>query len=253
MFNHLVLQRLTNLSLASFVTTLPDFASSMVFYIVTPLHAIHLTSPTLRHIFSAMRKARKAATEAAIDFEPAIVFHLVPESLLSGNLDNPVMRHLGLEAIVDAVYDRIPIRTRRMMSRKLGPDGAREQALFLEPAFALARPLAKKPTYRLEAHPSSLDVMDRSSILHIGYCLSPCGRWLLAACIDQRGEMHELKTWLVKGDGAEGFAVNNVWAFAVNIAARANVEWRIVITKLGHMNETEIEGMSTFTQRNHMF
>lgn len=208
----------------------------MVFYIIAPMHIINLTSPTLRHIFSAIRKAKKSSPDASI------CFHLVPEPLVSGNLDNSAMRHVGLEMLAEAVYDRIPTLTQRMMSRKLGADVAREHALFQEPAFALARPLSRKPTYRLEAHPSTLDVMDRSSILHVGYRFSPCGKWLLVACIDQRGEMHELKAWLLPGDGVETFAVSNVWAFAVNIAAKANVEWRIVIAKLGHIEETEIDG-----------
>jgi mediator of RNA polymerase II transcription subunit 13, fungi type len=152
------------------------------------------------------------------------------------------MRYLGLESVADAVYDRVLVVTRRITSRTLSLDTRGMQALFQEPAYTLARPTQRKATFRLEAHPSSLDVVDRMTILHIGYRLSPCGKWLLAASVDQRGEMHETKIWVVPTDGKENFIVKSVWALAKNIAARANLEWRIAIAKLGPMDELEIDG-----------
>lgn len=218
----------------SFVQGYPDFASSVVIYIVVSAHMI--TPASLRQISAAIRRAKKVQPDASF------LFHLVPEPLTDGSLNNPTMRHLGFEIVADAVYDRILILTHRMTSRALIADGARMQALFQEPAFALARPVPKKPTFRLEAHPSTLDVVDRFSILHVGYRVSPDGKWLSAACVDQWGEMHDLKAWVMRDDAGEEFIVKSVWALAFNIAARANVEWRIAIAKYGGMNELELDG-----------
>lgn len=236
MFHHEPRISRSNDNLVSFIAGLPDIVSSMVFYIVIPLHAVNLTSQLLRQIFSAIRKAKKTYADASL------LFHLIPEPFLNGNMDNPTMRHRGFEVLADAVYDRIPVVATRTTARTLTPDAPRMQALFQGPAFTLARPLSRKATFRLEARPSSLDVMDRMSILHVGYHWSTCGKWLLAACIDQRGETHELKAWLIPSDGVEAFVVSNVWALALHVAAKANVEWRIVIAKLSFMDEAEVEG-----------
>ena len=94
--------------------------------------------------------------------------------------------------------------------------------------------------------------MDRHTFVHIGYQVSPCGKWILAACVDQRGEAHELGVWLTQtpGEGGESeaevskemFLVKKVWEFGVQFAKRANVEWRMVFSKLGAIVENEIEG-----------
>lgn len=230
-----------NLMLASFVSGLHDLMAMTIFYIVVPAHAVNLTSLLLRQVFSAIRKVKKTHADSPL------LFHLIPEPTITKALDDPSMRHQGMEILADAVYDRIPVVAKRMAVRTLTSDVPRTQALFQEPAYTLARPLAKKATFRLEARPSSLDVVDRSSILHIGYRLSSCGKWLLAACIDQRGEMHELKVWLVPGDGAETFIASSVWALALHVAAKANVEWRIVIAKLGPIEEAELDGKPFIT------
>ena len=70
--------------------------------------------------------------------------------------------------------------------------------------------------------------------------------------MDQRGEAHELGVWLTQtpGEGGESeveiskemFLVKKIWEFAVQFAKRANVEWRMVLSKLGAMGESEIEG-----------
>ena len=73
---------------------------------------------------------------------------------------------------------------------------------FQEPAFTLARPVHNKVSY-VRASRSSLDVMDRQ---HVGYHrISLCGKWILAACVDERGEAHDLGAWLTQtpGDGGE--------------------------------------------------
>lgn len=236
-------------TLVSFVQSLPPVGKPVVFYIVVPTYMISLASGPLRQIFSAMRRAKKAQPDASL------LFHLVPEPLTSGNVENPAMRHLGFEIMADTIYDRVLTVTQRMLSQAQIADGERTQALFQEPAFVLARPLLKKPTFRLEARVKSLDVMDRFSVFHVGYRVSPCRRWLFAACVDQRGEMHELKAWVLQDDNSEKFVVRSIWALAVNVAARANVEWRIAITKHGTMNALELEAWGdqlSFAERHWM-
>lgn len=130
-----------------------------------------------------------------------------------------------------------------------------------KPIFTLARPMYNKVTYTRAAH-ASLDVLDRWTLLHVAYKVSRCGKWVMAAAVDQRGETWDQAVWLVKNDQQEGdvegggmssgscasheetFAVRKVWEFVAGFARRANVEWRIVITKLGVIDEAERAGCS---------
>jgi len=86
--------------------------------------------------------------------------------------------------------------------------------------------------------------------MHVGYQLSVCGKWLVAACIDQRGEAHDVGTWLTHSSedsqeielSEEAYMVKKVWEFALSFANKANVEWRIAVAKYGTMGETELDG-----------
>lgn len=43
----------------------------------------------------------------------------------------------------------------------------------------------------------------------------------------------------------EMYIVNKVWDFAMQLAEKANVEWRIVIAKSGNMSVIELDGKSS--------
>ncbi|KAK7689059.1 hypothetical protein QCA50_007750 [Cerrena zonata] len=107
--------------------------------------------------------------------------------------------------------------------------------------LVLARPFQPNVHFIREAHPSSLDVLDRHTILHVGYRVTPCGKWLLATCTDEWGEAHDLKAWLIPDDADESFTVTSVWNFTYAFAAKANIEWRVVISKLGPLSEKELD------------
>ncbi|KAI0346942.1 hypothetical protein BDW22DRAFT_476714 [Trametopsis cervina] len=220
-------------TLVSFVASLPDLEIPLVFYIITPTRMMNLASSALRQILSAMKKVRKQFPDAPI------LMHLLPDSLIQGALHDSTLPHAGLENIAHTVYDRVVLPTDRSMARRLLASGEKTRTLFSEPAFALAAPIHRKVAFSLEAHPSTLDVADRHYMLHVGYRASECGKWLFATCIDQRGEAHDLKAWLMPDDGLEHFIINSVWEFAMNMATKANVEWRIVISKLGPIGTTE--------------
>jgi len=157
------------------------------------------------------------------------------------------------------------------------------KAFLQKPIFTIARPVYNKVTY-VRGIRAGLDVLDRWTLLHAGYRVSSCGKWVMVACVDQRGEAWDQGVWLVKstneqqdGDGegsvglttgvcaggvsgavhisaSQGFSkipgvgvnheevlvLKKVWEFIVGFARRADAEWRIVISKLGVMSETEL-------------
>jgi mediator of RNA polymerase II transcription subunit 13, fungi type len=204
-----------------------------------------LASPVLRQVFSAVKKALKTHSEAQI------LFQFVPEQLILSYMGNPSANFSDLEAFCASLYDRILLPVNRQMSRRLFEHSESVCRYFQEPAFTLARPMHTKVSF-IRAPRAPLDVMDRYTFVHIGYQVSPCGKWILAACVDQRGEAHDLGVWLTQtpGEGGESevevsketFLVKKVWEFAIQFAKRANAEWRLVLSKLGAMGEIEVEG-----------
>ncbi|KAI0699800.1 mediator complex subunit 13 C-terminal-domain-containing protein [Cytidiella melzeri] len=221
-------------TLVSFVASLPELDTPMVFYIVTPTRMMNLASSSLRQVLSAVKKVKKTYPEAPI------LIHLLPESLIQGALHNPTLQHAGFETVADAIYERALLPVDRAMSRALLPADDKTRALFSEPAFALAGSIHRKVTYSLEAHPSTLDVTDRNLMLHVAYCVSECGKWLFAACIDERGDAHDLRAWIVPDDDSDSFIANNVWEFSMSTATKAHVEWRVILAKLGAIGVAEL-------------
>lgn len=223
---------------ASFIASLEEPPSPTVFYIVLPARVINLSSPVLRRVLSAIKKASKLSQSVAR------VFQLVPEPFVLGGLNNPSMSHSGLELLAASVYDRLRVSTRRTMARSLIPgDDSKVHALFQEPAFILAHQAQKKVKFLREAHPGTLDVLDRHMLLHVAYLISSCGKWLFMATIDQVGSAHDLRALLIPSDCEESFVVSSVWEFALGMAMKAHVEWYIVIVKLGFMSSGEFDGM----------
>ena len=140
------------------------------------------------------------------------------------------------------------------MSRKLFAYGPPVTDYLEAPAYTLVTSATSKSrgtavlpriSFALESSASSLDVTHRHMLLHVGYQISTCGRWIIAACIDGEGEAHDLKAWLTPDDNVEEFMVAQVWTFAYAFARRANVEWRIVVSKLGLISYSEANGESS--------
>ncbi|KAF8075930.1 mediator complex subunit 13 C-terminal-domain-containing protein [Lyophyllum atratum] len=236
-------------NLASLVSSLPTSESSLIFFIITPTSTLTLASPILRQVFSAVKKAAKTYSEAQIHFQ------FVPEPLVQGNLGNPAADFSDLEVLCYSIYNRILVPVDRVMSRRFFEHGERVRKYFQEPALTLARPAYSKASFVRAPH-ASLGVMDRITFLHVGYQVSPCGKWILASCVDQRGEAHDLGVWLTQtpseGESEEvsqeAFLVKKIWDFAVEFGKKANVEWRMVFARLGTMRESELDAWASLIE-----
>ncbi|KAJ7672102.1 mediator complex subunit 13 C-terminal-domain-containing protein [Mycena rosella] len=241
-------------SLAAFVASLAPPRSNLVFYVVTPLSTMSLASPLLRQVFSSVKKALKTHEGSQI------LFQFVPEALVAAATgSNPAAQIADLEAVCYSTYDRILQPVERVMSRRFFEHGEPVRSYFQDPAYTLARPLHSTVKYVKRAK-APLDVVDAGTFLHVGYGFSECGKWILSACVDQRGEAHDLAVWLTQTQSPnadaedaevetysnEEYAVRKVWDFACQFARRANVAWRIVISKLGTMGIADLEAWMSF-------
>jgi mediator of RNA polymerase II transcription subunit 13 len=195
-----------------------------------------LASSNFRQMLSAAKRAVKGSPTTST------LFQFVPESMVF----DPANEDQGTISIfVTSVYDRLLKSVSRGMARPLFDHEEGVQALVQSPAFVLSRPQYPKPAFLRQAPARSLDVMDRHLLLHVGYGISTCGKWIMASCIDQRGGGHDLGLWLNQPDDGvvpEEFIVNKVWEFAMAFTKRADVEWRVALSKAGSIDEREMEG-----------
>lgn len=221
-------------------------------FLVLPFTVMSLSSPVFRQVISAIRRI-------APNFgSHRLFFQFIPEQHLFSSLEKSSGYESALDQLTFSIYDRVMIPVDRLRSRRVDAPTTESVSIrryFLAPSFTLARPLHNTVTYVRSVH-ASLDVLDRYTLLHVGYHLTACGRWIVAACVDQRGEAYETNVWLAQppegegdGDGApalapEEYAARRVWEFGTQFAKKTNVEWRIVFARLGVMSEKELLGES---------
>ncbi|KAI0027383.1 hypothetical protein K488DRAFT_90914 [Vararia minispora EC-137] len=219
--------------LGPFVSELPAITESYVFYIATPSSLISLSSPVLRVVFSAVKRAQKAYADAQI------LFQFLPSHLAYATHSPPAEAH-ALMLFSCSVYDRLRRPADRAMARRLfARSTVRVRTFCQEPAFTIAPPAHLQVQFVRQYPALTLDVMERHTLLHIGYRL--CGRWLLAACTDERGQAHDIGVWTTQTDALEAFVAPTIWGFAAAFAKSASVEWRIVLAKLGLMSTSEVD------------
>lgn len=221
---------LTEISSAEFVGGLDSTTTNYVFYIIAPARITTLSSPILRQVFSAVKRAQKAYCEAQI------LFQFLPVHLVY----MPHQRSMFCFAC--SVYDRVARPADRAMSRRFFDRGPRVRTLVREPAFVLAPPL-HTTVELVRKHPlHALDPVNRRSSLHVAYGVA--GRWLLAAATDGCGTAHELEVWALQEFEPAQFIASTMWSFTKRFATRASVEWNIMIIRAGVMGAAEVDGMS---------
>jgi mediator of RNA polymerase II transcription subunit 13, fungi type len=216
--------------------TLPIKEGKIVVFIAIPVSMMSLSSPILRHIISAVMRAQTVYANSSI------LFQFIPEVQVFGSMRVPAYSDKDVETLCYTIYDRLLTEIDREMSRSFFRKGQLIRRSFYEPVFTLSR---NHSTFKFSTAPhASIDVVDRHTLLHVGYTISSCGRWLLAACSDARGENYNLGTWLLmdESENKDKVIADKVWTFALEFARLAAVEWRVVICKLGTITVSEREG-----------
>ncbi|CAA7260150.1 unnamed protein product [Cyclocybe aegerita] len=241
-------------NLSTFFSRLPASQPTTMIFMIVPASMMTLSSPTLRQILSVSKKMLANSLPCKIAFE------FVPEQAILSVLERSTAYDPALDVLTSSVYNRILVPIERSRARRIPPFDVDSTSYLMAPSFTLARPVYNKVSYVRSAH-TSLDVMDRYTLLHVGYHLSSCGKWIIACCVDQRAEMYDLGVWLTQSptnggpehESAEGeatavvsdeeYAVKKVWDFAMQFSRKTNVEWRVIFARLGVLNKKEMNGM----------
>jgi mediator of RNA polymerase II transcription subunit 13 len=149
-------------------------------------------------------------------------------------------------AFVTSTYDRCKSRLERNVHRKEFEPLGRDGSWIRPPAFTIAQPMTPQFRYSLNGETRGIDTADCHVLLHAGYGFSSSGKWLFAACIDQRGESHCLRCWDIDeldcGSERDDKVVLILWNFIEESTQSLSAEWVAVICKLGRLRFAEIKG-----------
>lgn len=225
----------------------------IVIYLLTPPGPLPTTAPApIAHAVSQLNKLKSDHTSLLVFPLPlASIFDSRP--LAVGELACGRFDHLAF-----SIYDQLLIPVTKLPSpipdtfpsASLGLPPGLDTRLFQSPAITLSP--ARKPSieFELQWPPSSLEIMDRHRILHVGYSCSPIKNdpdleWIVVSCIDEKGEMWRTVPKLVRttgGRASEPIRVKFVWSIANAMAEKVDVEWRMVICRTGTMSLSELQG-----------
>lgn len=233
------------------ITEASRSSKHVVVYLVTPPGA-HPTTPSspLALALQQLQRCRSGTT--------SLVIYPLP---LSNILDLRPSTSDKFDRLVFSVYDQllIPVAQIHAPIPETFPSGnnmpiAPNIRLFQSPAITLSPARQTKIQFELQWPPSSLEVLHRHRLLHIAYTCTPVRgvpgvEWIVMTCIDEKGEMWKTGQKLARVSSGQSVTLMRskvVWNLARVMSAKADVEWRVVICKVGGINKEEIAGESLF-------
>jgi len=199
---------------------------------------VEYSTPIAQQVFTAVNELRT---------QPHITVHLVPDVLVYHS--EALARHpvVGADRIVLNVYDRLGRRVEREHAR-LSVSHHQSQLVVQGHAFTLARSRPLKVLYQDQWPPPSQMLFDRHTFLHVAYGLSRDREWIVASLVTERGDDQDRYVGSGGEDLSSGDLVDSVWSFVERFAKNVDVEWRIVICRLGVIPEEELEGDILFSE-----
>ncbi|KAK9454426.1 mediator complex subunit 13 C-terminal-domain-containing protein [Dipodascopsis uninucleata] len=111
------------------------------------------------------------------------------------------------------------------------------------PAFTVARSRPPSISFQVTNTPSPALFLENSCI-HVAYARSRDKRFVTVAWSDQYGELGNVRCFLLTKEGSLPRSVEDVyaeiWERTMEIIPRLAIQWRLVITKVGSMDQDEI-------------
>ena len=164
---------------------------------------------------------------------------LIPEVFLSHARSLSQNADFGMERLAQTVYDSFPRTVFRQHSRLSAKKNGADET-FDAYAFALASRRPPKAMFIEKWPPPTSSMFDRYAFLHAAYNISANGEWVVATLVTETGDQLESQVWRVDEHDAFNSIVRNVLDFVLKHALRADVEWRITLSKSGPMSSLEL-------------
>jgi mediator of RNA polymerase II transcription subunit 13 len=120
------------------------------------------------------------------------------------------------------------------------------------PAIMLEQALPRGVEFKLTTTPSA-NLLHENSCIHIAYAQSVDDRWVTAAWTDNRGSKQMTASYCLGRRGkalstALADVAHEIWETTHDLIGVWKVHWRVIITKCGPMDQSEIEYWTTLAQ-----
>lgn len=180
----------------------------------------------------------------------------LPPGAARGSLD---VTSTALAHTAFAVYDQLQVAIERIRlpvpetfptarPPPIAPLGPAVR-LFQAPAISIALPDSQEPQFALSWPPSSFDIEYRHRFLHVCYATRPvpgCAgqEWLVISIVDEKGETWRVLPRYLKYPPNIVVDVHRariIWNFTKGVVESADVEWRVLVCKLGEPSAVEIK------------
>lgn len=208
----------------------------LIVYVIVPNTFANLSHPSAAHVLNTMSDINDSLYNAP----GRLIFHLIPEVFVSHSRSLSHNPDFGLERLALSVYDSVPRIIDREHSRLSSKLYSVRESIDAH-AFVLANPRPK--VLFVDKWPSpTASVFDRYAFLHVAYGVSTDGEWVTASVITETGDKQENRIWRIEEVEPLVALVKNVLDFTLKIARKADVEWRVTISKSGAMSTPEFEG-----------
>lgn len=233
--NQPLVDEMAKLAVAIFNSVTPP-KNFVIFFVYTPDNPGTIIESCLA--FQRMFELyRRAITDRRRPSQNEVVLQLVPLDLVATSTSMVVLPPSECIRLCLEVYDRCTLFGGPMPS----------PAIVLE-----QQPITQGINFQLRNQPSA-NILQENSIMHIAYAQSVDERWVTAAWTDNRGCKQMTASYcLGRKDKppTRTFAdiAHEIWTTTSDLTSIWKVHWRIVLTKVGSMDQQEINDWMTLAQ-----
>lgn len=216
-------------------------STPLIVYVIVPNTFANLSHPAAAQVLATISDINSSTRGTA-----HIGFHLIPEVFVSHAKTLAHNQTFGMERLAMMVYDSIPRSTVRQHSRLSAQKYPTREDINAF-AFSLAQRQPSNIVFAEKWPPPTASMFDRYSFLHVGYSVASNGEWVAAVVTTETGDGQESLVWEVDEHDEIGSIVRGVLEFTLKMARKADIEWRVTITKNEAMSAAELDGMSPGT------
>lgn len=232
---YLLVDEMAKLAVSIFNTSAVS-KNVVIFFVYTPENPSTIVEACLA--FNRMFELyRRALTDRKKSAQSELVLQLVPLHYVATSTSVVVLPPHDCIKLCLEVYDRCTLFGGPMPS----------PAIVLE-----QQPVTQGINFQLRNQPSA-NVLQENSCMHIAYSQSVDERWITAAWTDNRGCKQMTASYCLGRKGrplSRSFTdiAHEIWTTTHDLTSIWKVHWRIIITKVGPMDQQEINDWMTLAQ-----
>ena len=215
--------------LSRIISSSPIEEKNIVVYFIYPVDNAALLvqiCTAFQHLFNLYRRA---LSEKKPNTANELVLQLLPLDIVASPTSIVVPLPSEYARLAMEVYDRCVNFTLASSA----------------PAVLLEQPLPRSIDFKITPVPSA-SVLQENKCLHIAYAQSIDDRWITAAWTDNRGTQQMTASYCL-GRKNEPISMpfsdvaNEIWETTMDIISAKKIHWRVMITRVGVMDPSEIE------------